>query len=177
MFFYDTAQRLSGAEGHFHQHYSWSLLFILSLSKCCLLSPPGLTSSLPPASTSPGTVNPRKPSLAPALWWLHRFWCCHESTSGNPQLGRRGDVKPFFWQNLYFINLDCSQNTTWGTKVSICFLQTQPSAKLCKQEKTLSGDVTNKLIFSEPQNKQKFASFSSCSKPRFKEILFHPSSS
>lgn len=146
-FFYGTAQRLSGAEGHFHQHHSWRPLFILSWSKCRLLPPPGLTSSLPPASTSPGTVSPGKPSPAPAPPWLHRFWGCHESTSGNPQLGWRGDVKPSIWQHLCFLNLDCSQNTTWGTEVSICFLQTQPSAKLCKQEKTLSGDVTNKFIF------------------------------
>lgn len=141
-----TQHRLSGAEGHFYQHYSWSPEFIFSLSKCCLLSP-SLTSSFPPASTSPGTVSPGKPSLVPALQWLHRSRCCHESTSGNPQLGWRGDVKPFFWQHLYFVNLDCSQNTTWGTEVSICFLQTRPSAKLCKQEKTLSGDVTNKFIY------------------------------
>lgn len=34
-----------------------------------------------------------------------------------------------------------------GLKSASVFLQTQPSAKLCKQEKTLNADVTNKFIF------------------------------
>ena len=82
-----------------------------------------------------------------------------------------------FRQHLAFLSAWTTQSSTWGTEVTHSLLQTQTSAKLCKQEGSLNEDVSSKLIFPSLKIKKKIISFSSCSKPRFKMDPFSSTSS
>lgn len=117
------------------------------------------------------TVSPRKPSLAPALWWLHGFWCCHESTSGM----KRG-CETFLLAASLLCQLGLLPKHHLRDWSQHLFFTNSTFCKVMQTRKDFERGCNKQVRFSKPQNKLKFASFSSCSKPRFKEILFHPSS-
>lgn len=153
----------------FHWHYNWSPTFILSSSKRCLLttqadlSPPGLTSSLPPSlQPAPDLAQlvQKKSSLVFTsllmTTWLHGFWCWRKREGWKSMTGmkRESETLPFgsilpFYQLELLTKYHLRDRSHWLLFANSTFhkvIQTRSEYEWrCKQQ----------VHFSKPQNKQK----------------------